>query len=338
MVQKRRLSGSTSSREQFSDRFNNPEYQRWILLGSTCGIFALGLILWTQPFSIFAYFPLNGAQRNHLFYSQLGLSLCTAGILTLTYELLLRKGMERYISARLYGLISTMNSTSAQAELAGISGIVTRRDPKFYESLVIEARTEFLCSGISLPDICHPTMLDIILERLQECPTLRVQILLLSPFSLAAQLKGKYGAYRGAPTQLSNQIMSSALALRSLATRLGDQSDRLNVRFYWNPPTLSIVMNEKRADVAAYDEVSAANLSPSMQLERADEGRPAALYSRYRQHFDLIWSSSRAVDILSSDVVNRLTTQMQIDGELVGLARKLLERYAESFSEGNEAQ
>jgi hypothetical protein len=229
---------------------------------------------------------------------EFALLISLIGVVSLGYELFLREMTFREYKDALREIVNP------DAVRLGIQGIYKNRSElgqaQSFDSLFKEVKREIFIGGSSLLSISTASR-DLLKEKIREGVT--VKLLLMNPDSPVVELITKQG---GGKNTFLNEIKTSLLLLQKIQYELESEGGpppkgKLLVHTYDSIPShsfISIDAGDRRseiiADIGPY--LGRSTPRPSMLVVNKRDG----MYGYWREMNDLMWQSSRAVDLQSA--------------------------------------
>lgn len=184
---------------------------------------------------------------------------------------------------------------------AGLEMFYPKRRDSNFEHIIENAQMSFDSIGTSLPDISHERCRKLLRSKIETKPNLKVRILLVNPYSQIAYEKSQSNIYKDdrkdIVKQIENSIEMFMLVFDYLEKRGQFSPDRYDVRLYSTIPTVSCVFNDEILDIAIYDEIEPATITPAWKFRKNDGEK--GLYNYYKENFETIWNDERTISVFS---------------------------------------
>lgn len=223
--------------------------------------------------------------------SALGITFITSSTVSLLMEIFLRLDLVDFMTERMLLLMPE--------EIKGNTGVIEfNKDRKSidFKEYLINVQDYIKIMGVSSNDILASANMPIIKKKLIENPNFNIQILLLCPWSVTAEIRSTAKTYRTHNEGIA-KTQAVILDICNLIKNMkadGLDVSRISLRLYDDIPSLSLVIDSEFAIVAPFMVVEQGGSSPYYIVRKLDI--PNGIYDLYRDHFDTVWQKAIDVD------------------------------------------
>lgn len=242
-------------------------------------------------------------------FSAVGITFLTSATVSIVMEIFMRTDIVDFMSERMLSVMP--------AEIKGNTGVSCfKRDRSKvnFQDFLLAAVDYAKIIGVSANDILAPTNIIKLKEVLNSCPTFYVQVLLLSPWSITANIRSQACVYR---TRLES-ISKTWAVIKDVLHLKGGLSEpdkkRVELRLYNDIPTLSMVIDARQALIAPFMAISQGGASP--YFIAMDSSLTSSVYSVYKANFDAIWDRAEQVDSMD-ELEGVFKKQLECDANLM---------------------
>ena len=247
----------------------------------------LGIVCLCAEYFVFSAHP-DSVLRGT--FSSLGITFITSSTVSLIMEIFLRLDIVDFMSERMLAVMP--EKIKGNTGVAEFYADRKRIDFKEY----IKSATGFLkIIGISANDILASANMPIIKEKLRNDKDFRIEILLLTPWSVCAEIRSAAKTYKSHNEGIikTQAVIMDIINLVKNMDMDGMDTSRITLKLYDDIPSLSMVIDSGSAIVAPFMVVQQGGSSPYYIARNIDVKNN--IYDLYCEHFDAIWE--KAVEI-----------------------------------------
>lgn len=242
-------------------------------------------------------------------FSAIGITFLTSATVSVVMEIFMRTDIVDFMSERMLSVMP--------AEIKGNTGVsIFKRDRSKvnFQDFLLAAVDYAKIIGVSANDILAPTNIIKLKEVLNSRPMFYVQVLLLSPWSITANIRSQACVYRTRLESISKTwaVIKDVLHLRG--GLLEPDKQRVELRLYNDIPTLSMVIDARQALIAPFMAISQGGASP--YFIALDSSLNSSVYPVYKANFDAIWDRAERVDSMD-DLESVFKKQLEHDSKLM---------------------
>lgn len=224
-------------------------------------------------------------------FSSLGITFITSSTVSLIMEIFLRFDIVDFMSKR---ILSVMPE-----DISGNTGVqefyLDRKRVDFREKW--DRSVSFMkIIGISANDVLASANLPLIKKKLEGDKDFFIQILLLCPWSITAEIRANASVYK-TKHECINRTHAVIMDIENFCENIkehGIDSSRVSLKLYDDIPSLSMVIDKNSAIVAPFMVVEQGGSSPYYIAKNIDTEK--CLYGTYCDHFNTIWENATCVN------------------------------------------
>lgn len=261
----------------------------------------LGVVFFFIEYYVFSKFP-NSVLRGT--FSSLGITFITSSTVSLIMEIFLRLDIVDFMSERMLAVMPE--------EIKGNTGVCefhSDRKRIDFKEHIINADGFLKIIGVSANDILASANLPIIKEKLKQNPQFRIEILLLTPWSVCAEIRSAaktYKSHNEGIVKTQAVIMDICNLVKNMQLD-GMDTSCIQLRLYDDIPSLSMVIDNQKAIVAPFMVVQQGGSSPYYIARNINVKNN--IYDLYCEHFDSVWEN--AVEITEKTSFEDIYTSQQ---------------------------
>lgn len=222
--------------------------------------------------------------------SSMGITFITSSTVSFIMEIFLRLDIVDFMTQRMMAAMpDTIKGNT------GVKEFYSDRKRIDFKEYWKKAESFIKIIGVSSNDILASANLPLIKERLAKDRDFYIQILLLTPWSVTAEVRSHAKVYK-TPNEGIIKTHAVILDIQNFLKNIkasGIDLSRITLKLYDDIPSLSMVIDNKAAIVAPFMVVEQGGSSPyfvAEHLENVD-----GLYELYCNHFNTIWDTATTI-------------------------------------------
>lgn len=234
--------------------------------------------------------------------SALGITFITSSTVSIVMEVFLKFDIVDFMSEKLLSIVPEEIIGNA-----GVSEFYLDRKRINFKSVWDNSKGFLKIIGVSSNDILASANFPLIRKKLEEDKNFSIQILLLCPWSITAEIRAAAKIYKTKYEAIVkiNSVIMDIQNFFEILKEDGVDLKRFELRVFDDIPSLSMIIDERVAIVTPFVVVEQGGSSPYFIVNNAETSD--CLYRLYSEHFYFIWENAYKIDEFTSidDIYNQ---------------------------------
>lgn len=228
-------------------------------------------------------------------FSALGITFITSSTVSLIMELFLRFDLVDFMGEKLLSAMPENISGNT-----GVNEFYLDRKRIDFKSRWENSKDFMKIIGVSANDILASANFPLIKQRLESDKDFFVQVLLLCPWSITADIRCGAKVYKTKYEAIvkTHSVIMDIENFYEAMKETGIKEERFELRLFDDIPSLSMIIDADIAIVAPFMVIEHGGSSPYYVANNIQTNN--CLYELYCNHFDTIWHTAHRIDDFTS--------------------------------------